>query len=217
MNKRCRAVFVSLLVLTIHSSYSYNYNTSMTSFINQLGMSYTPYQENSFLAYMMQLRDTKSSMTPSNSSSTLSRLDNECVEYRHGFSRYFQLVYQFLCGDKATTDFCKSGADDRLCSLTERVIAQPLPLFWNRTVYKELILEDVSFCTPVVCPYVNKESFIRNFSLPFSLYDCMPDWCRAGFYLILVVDIILSILISFTNVFVLNIGRKYSFLATPGG
>ena len=179
---------------------------------------YTPFNI-SFLEYLKNLKD-KNKFIAETASNNSNQFEFECATYQHGFSYYFQLAYKFLCNDRAT-DFCCDNAE-KLCWLTEKLAAQSANYFVKRgpkniSVYNEVIQEDVSFCTPIVCPLVNDRDIKGNFSLPLSLYDCMPGWCRVGFFIIVALDILLTISIAVPNVFVLAIAVKHSFHQTPGG
>ena len=170
----------------------------------------------SFLTYMIQLRDEDLK-----SSNNLSRLEGECAAYRYGFTYYFQMIYEFLCQDRVT-NFCRDATASLLCWLTENFLNQNTSssdsrALLNLSAYKEVIQEDVSFCTSIACPFVDENASIANFSQALSLYDCMPNWCRGGFFAVLVVDILLAIGIAFANGFVLATGVKNSFFRTPGG
>ena len=143
---------------------------------------YTPFNT-SFLVYMKYLK-LNNDFLAETASDNLNLFELECATYQHGFSYYFQLVYELLCNDRVT-NFCRDTTES-LCLLTKRLVAQSADFFMKRgrkniSVYNEVIQEDVSFCTPIVCPLVNDEEFKRNFTQPLSLYDCMPDWCRVGF------------------------------------
>jgi len=214
MLKYSVTVLVSSIVITLYAS-SFNLTAEQNNVKDP--SNYMPFKNTLFIYLMSFVRNSSMNATAQR------QLEFECADYRHGFSYYFLLIYDILCWkNDADAAFCNSGADDRLCMLAKRLAEKNGEFlskleFRNQSVYKELIFEDVSFCTPVVCPYVNKKSYIEDFSLPFPLYMCMPTLCKVGFYAIFSMDIILSITISFINVFVLIIGMKHSFLKSPGG
>ena len=210
---------IFLLIFLVMSSFEISSfdGISKKSYSNNFPI-YTPFNT-SFLIFMKNLKlDNDFTTETARNNSNLFEL--ECATYQHGFSYYFQLVYELLCNDRVT-NFCRDTTES-LCLLTKRLVAQSADYLMKRgpkniSVYNEVIQEDVSFCTPIVCPFLTDGEIKGNFTQPLSLYDCMPRWCRVGFFIIIALDILLTISIAIPNVFVLAIAVKHSFHQTPGG
>ena len=176
---------------------------------------YKPFNS-SFLAYFLKLRQ-EYILNLSGISQT-SRYWQECFNRSHSISFYNHLVYEALCQDSLTDSNC-NFLNPSLCKF---VITLALETNSNHTnvlealQYEEIISEDISFCIPVICPLA-KEDHFSNKTTSFSFFDCMPSWCKCGFYVVFIVDILLSIAITISNIVVLCVGLNHNFLNSPGG
>ena len=183
-----------------------------------INSSYKPL-ENYFLPYLLKLKYEEILKSSRDSNSNQSFFETECKLREYSYSYFHQIVYGCLCSQNETK-IC--SCDSSFCTVTKILIEENLDFFTQTDqsrspFYQEKLIEDVSFCTSIACPLVNHSNYLQNYTLPFSLYQCMPNWCQYGFFAVLILDILLAFSISFTNAFVLGIGIKNSFHKTPGG
>lgn len=79
----------------------------------------------------------------------------------------------------------------------------------------ENIVEDMPFCQVFSCPYwIISNQSKTSFS---SLYQCMPSSCRKGFWVILFIDLFLSVFIVIANSVIIVVTARTPCLWTPHG
>ena len=187
-----------------------------------------------FLPYMTQLKHNYSSKMLNTTTTCYNDFANACKTQPHSYSYFNKMVYSILCadistpGDKSCSKYIKSSAAcirgyldcPILCVVIFMYLQYHNPLDENYTaspyIYKEVILEDVPFCNSITCPSLESKT-PKNKSLLLSAYEGMPQSCQIGFWIILIVDVILSFLIAVTNGIVILVGTKYTLVRFSGG
>ena len=177
-----------------------------------------------FLPYMLQLREDH--VTSRNQAKFL----NECSSEPFAFSYFNKLVYSYACRDYTTNERSCIAQLLKNCRLDTSSVAQEILCciilsyaankrtsyrYSNHSIfkYKEVILEDVPFCYSITRPSIKS----KNLTADPSPLESMTQACRIGFYIILIADVLLCILITVTNGIMILVGIKHSFFNTPGG
>lgn len=168
-----------------------------------------------FVPYLLEL-ERNQSVDPN-------RFKKECQERPKQITYFHEVVYDVFCKKLYNRLSCDQKSRYLVCTI-KFLKTNDLKLFdvGNQSdgerFYEEVISEDVPFCTATICPLIKSNKILLSKDdQSIAFLDCMPIWCKVGFYIIFWTDLILALLIAFPNVFVLYTGLKHNCFTTPGG